>query len=67
MRKESFPIEEIGRYPTPGYTAPSALTFSPDDELLAFLFSPERSLNRQLYAPSLKRVSGVPSRHPAAG
>lgn len=33
---------------------PSDLTFSPDDKLIAYLFSPERSLTRQLFAYDLQ-------------
>lgn len=46
----SLPIEEIARYPLPGMAIPGDLTFSPDDRLIACLYSPERNLTRQLYA-----------------
>lgn len=54
MPKPSFPIEEIAKYPSPGNVAPGTLAFSPDDSLLTFLHSPERSLSRQLFALDLK-------------
>ncbi len=46
----SLPIEEIARYPLPGMSIPGDLAFSPDDQLITYLYSPERSLTRQLYA-----------------
>lgn len=46
----SISIEDIARYPLPGMTIPGNLTFSPDDRLIAYLFSPEGDLVRQLYA-----------------
>ncbi|CAH9070654.1 unnamed protein product [Cuscuta epithymum] len=49
-----FPVEEIVQYPLPGYGAPISLSFSPDDSLVTFLFSPNQSLNRKVYAFDLK-------------
>lgn len=46
----SLPIEEIARYPLPGMAIPGNLAFSPDDSLITYLHSPERSLVRQLFA-----------------
>ena len=45
-----IPLEDLARYPLPGFTAPDAFAFSPDDRLVTCLFSPEHSLVRQLYA-----------------
>ncbi len=45
-----FPIEEVAKFPRPGTAIPGALAFSPDDELITYLFSPDASLTRQLYA-----------------
>jgi dipeptidyl-peptidase-4 len=42
-------IEEVARYPLPGMAAPGAFAFSPDDALIAYLRSPDRSLVRDLY------------------
>ncbi|KAF7816690.1 Dipeptidyl aminopeptidase 4 [Senna tora] len=49
-----FPVEEIVQYPLPGYAALSSITFSPDDNLIAFLFSPDHTLNRKVYSFDLK-------------
>jgi len=46
----SLTIEEIARYPLPGMAVPGSPAFSPDDRLVTYLFSPEGSLTRQLYA-----------------
>ena len=46
----SLPLEEVARRPWPGTAIPGNIQFSPDDKLITFLFSPEGSLNRQLYA-----------------
>ncbi|XP_020097438.1 uncharacterized protein LOC109716420 isoform X1 [Ananas comosus] len=49
---ESFllPVEEIVQYPLPGYVAPSSISFSPDDRAVAYLFSPDSTLYRKVYA-----------------
>ena len=46
----ALPIEEVARYPLPGMAIPGSLAFSPDDQLITYLFSEEGSLTRQLYA-----------------
>lgn len=45
-----FPVEEIVQHPLPGYVAPSSISFSPDDRLISYLFSPDNSLRRKVYA-----------------
>ncbi len=45
-----IPLEDLARYPLPGFTAPGNFAFSPDDRLVTCLFSPQHSLVRQLYA-----------------
>ena len=49
-RRETMPIEAIAAYPLPGMAIPGSIAFSPDDLLVTYLFSPERTLTRQLYA-----------------
>ncbi|KAK6936688.1 Peptidase S9, prolyl oligopeptidase, catalytic domain [Dillenia turbinata] len=49
-----FPLEEIVQYPLPGYVAPSTISFSPDDSLIAYLFSPDHSLNKKVFVFDLK-------------
>lgn len=44
-----FPIEEIVRFPLPGYGVPNSITFSPDDRSVAYLFSPDQNLYRKLF------------------
>eukprot|EP00897_Mesotaenium_endlicherianum_P008760 jgi/Mesen1/7912/ME000420S07047 len=44
-----FPIEDIIQHPLPGYVAPAAIAFSPDDKLISYLYSPEGTLNRKLF------------------
>ena len=46
----SLSIEEIAHFPLPGMAIPGNLAFSPDDRLITYLFSPEGTLFRQLYA-----------------
>jgi dipeptidyl-peptidase-4 len=46
----SIPIEEIARFPLPGMAIPASLAFSPDDRLITYLYSPEHTLVRQLFA-----------------
>lgn len=45
----SFPIEKIVQYPLPGYCSPTSLNFSPDDNLISYLFSPDQTLNRKVF------------------
>jgi dipeptidyl-peptidase-4 len=45
----SIPVEEVARRPPPGTAIPGSIQFSPDDELITYLYSPEGSLSRQLY------------------
>jgi dipeptidyl-peptidase-4 len=47
-------IEEVAGYPLPGMAIPGSFAFSPGDKLLTYLFSPDRSLVRQLYALDLE-------------
>jgi dipeptidyl-peptidase-4 len=42
-------IEEVAKYPRPGMAFPDALAFSPDGQLVTYLWSPTGDLNRQLY------------------
>ncbi len=45
----SFPIEEVARHPLPGMAIPDQIRFRPDDASITFLWSPERTLERQLF------------------
>lgn len=49
-----FPVEEIVQYPLPGYIAPTSISFSPDDSLVTYLFSPDHTLNRKVFTHDLK-------------
>uniref|UniRef100_A0A5B7B472 Putative dipeptidyl peptidase 8 n=1 Tax=Davidia involucrata TaxID=16924 RepID=A0A5B7B472_DAVIN len=49
-----FPVEEIVQYPLPGYGAPTSISFSPDDSSITYLFSPDHTLNRKVFAFDLK-------------
>ncbi len=42
-------IEDVATHPRPGTSTPGAVRFSPDGKHLTYLFSPEGSLNRDLY------------------
>ncbi|XP_002987827.2 uncharacterized protein LOC9651895 [Selaginella moellendorffii] len=45
-----FPVEDIVQNPLPGFVAPSSVAFSPDDKLVSFLFSPDATLSRKIFA-----------------
>jgi dipeptidyl-peptidase 4 len=45
----SMAVEEIVQHPLPGYEAPTALSFSPDDRRVAFLYSPDGTLHRKVF------------------
>lgn len=49
-----FPVEEIVQYPLPGYGSPTSISFSPDDSLISYLFSPDHTLSRKIFAFDLK-------------
>ncbi|KAI9073263.1 hypothetical protein K1719_044785 [Acacia pycnantha] len=49
-----FPIEEIVQYPLPGCVVPSSISFSPDDNFIAYLFSPDQTLNKKVFSVDLK-------------
>lgn len=44
-----FPVEEIVQHPLPGYGVPTAISFSLDDSLIAYLFSQDQTLSRKLF------------------
>ncbi|OVA14701.1 Peptidase S9 [Macleaya cordata] len=50
----NFPVEEIVQNPLPGYVAPSSISFSPDDSVVTYLFSPDSTLNRKVFAFNLE-------------
>ncbi len=45
-----FPVEDIVQYPLPGYVAPASVAFSPDHKLVSYLYSPDNTLNRKVFA-----------------
>uniref|UniRef100_A0A7I4EGE6 Dipeptidylpeptidase IV N-terminal domain-containing protein n=1 Tax=Physcomitrium patens TaxID=3218 RepID=A0A7I4EGE6_PHYPA len=45
-----FPVEDIVQNPLPGYVAPGSVQFSPDDKLITYLYSPDSTLSRKIYA-----------------
>jgi dipeptidyl-peptidase-4 len=47
---KTIPLEEVAKIPLPGLVIPGEMAFSPDDRLVTYLYSPERSLARQLFA-----------------
>ncbi|PRQ60395.1 putative dipeptidyl-peptidase IV transcription factor WD40-like family [Rosa chinensis] len=49
-----FPIEEIVQQPLPGCVAPASISFSGDDSIVTYLFSPDQSLNRKVFKFDLK-------------
>lgn len=51
-----IPFEQIAHYPLPGAATPVQVAFSPGDLVLTWLHSPERTLNRRLFARSVERL-----------
>ncbi|KAG8070567.1 hypothetical protein GUJ93_ZPchr0006g41716 [Zizania palustris] len=45
----SVSLLDIVQHPLPGYGAPMALSFSPDDRRVAYLYSPDGTLHRKVY------------------
>ncbi|CAK9880475.1 unnamed protein product [Sphagnum jensenii] len=45
-----FPVEDIVQCPLPGYVAPASVAFSPDHKLVSYLYSPDNTLNRKVFA-----------------
>ena len=50
MPEPTIPIEEVARFPAPGMAVPISCAFSPDDRLVTYLYGPDQSAVRQLYA-----------------
>ncbi|KAF7830712.1 Dipeptidyl aminopeptidase 4 [Senna tora] len=44
-----FPVEEIVQYPLPGCVLPVSPTFSPDDELVSYLLSPDYTKYKKVF------------------
>ncbi|KAG6506540.1 hypothetical protein ZIOFF_031864 [Zingiber officinale] len=42
--------KEIVQYPLPGYVTPSSISFNPDGRLISYLFSPDGTLHRKVFA-----------------
>ncbi len=53
MSRSQLTLETVATYPLPGTAVPGSLTFSPNGRLIAYLFSAEGTLTRQLYALDL--------------
>ena len=49
LQTPKIALEDVATYPLPGFTAPGAFAFSPDDRLISYLHSPAGTLVRQLY------------------
>ncbi len=47
-------LEETIKFPLPGMNVPGMLRFSPDGRTITYLYSPDSSLTRQLYAYDLE-------------
>ncbi|KAL5726954.1 dipeptidyl-peptidase IV [Ranunculus cassubicifolius] len=47
---QQFTVADIIQSPLPGYTAPSSLSFSPNDNSILYLYSENSNLNRNVYA-----------------
>lgn len=50
----NFSVEDIVQHPLPGYGAPTLISFSPDDSMATYLFSPGYSLSRKVFMFDLK-------------
>jgi dipeptidyl-peptidase-4 len=60
-------VEDIARFPLPGMVFPTDVAFSPDDQSITFLWSPDASLTRQLYAFDLETGQQAPIVEPTPG
>jgi dipeptidyl-peptidase 4 len=56
LTPDSLKFEDIARLPRPGTSAPSNLTFSPDNNILTYLHATGDDLQRQLYGLNLKTL-----------
>jgi dipeptidyl-peptidase-4 len=58
MNRNSSPpaitAADVAQLPSPGFTMPVRLAFSPDDGAISYLFCPDGSLSRQLYLLDLE-------------
>ncbi len=49
LTEGSITAEDVATHPRPGTSTPASLKFTPDGKKITYLFSPEASLNRDLY------------------
>ena len=50
MKPDAIPIEEVAKFPPPGMAIPVSFAFSADDRSLTYLYGPDQSPVRRLYA-----------------
>lgn len=48
------PVEETAKFPPPGMAIPVSFAFAPDDSALTYLYGPDQSPIRQLYAMAVE-------------
>lgn len=49
-QRSALTPEDVATYPLPGMAMPGDFAFSPDNRFITYLYSPDESLTRQLYA-----------------
>ena len=49
LAMQKITLDDVASYPLPGFTAPGAFAFSPDDQIISYLHSPAGTLVRQLF------------------
>jgi dipeptidyl-peptidase-4 len=62
-----IPFEEIARLPLPGMAVPVEVAFAPGAKVLTYLYSPEGSLDRRLFAVDLTAEPPEPVEIPIGG
>jgi len=63
----TFALDEVVRLPAPGMAYPTSISFSKDDQWLAYLYSAEGSLNQQLCFYDVKNGNTIVLSEPDEG
>jgi dipeptidyl-peptidase 4 len=58
---QPIPFEEIAKFPLPGTALPAQVAFSPTGRVLTYVFSPDSSLDRRLFAVDLDAAEATNS------
>ena len=59
--RQPISFEEIAKFPLPGTALPAQVAFSPNGRVLTYVYSPDSSLDRRLFALDLDATEATAS------